>query len=48
MFEVCQSAQKHVNLETLLEDTIKGAIATELLLPTDEIVSTYQRRFEHG
>lgn len=48
MFEVCQSEQRHVNLETLLEDTIKGAVATELLRSEDEIVSTYQRRFDHG
>lgn len=48
MFEVCQSEQRHVDLENLLEETIKGAVATELLRPEDEIVSTYQRRFDHG
>ncbi len=48
MFEVCQSKQKLVDLDTVLEDTIKGALATELLEPTDEIVSLYQRRFDHG
>jgi hypothetical protein len=48
MFEVCQSEQREVNLETLLEETIKGAVATELLRPEDEIVSTYERRFDHG
>lgn len=48
MFEVCQSEQKPVNLETLMEETIRGAISTELLLPGDEIVSLYQRRFDHG
>lgn len=48
MFEVCQSEQREVNLETLLEETIKGAVATELLKPDDEIVSTYERRFDHG
>ena len=48
MFEVCQSAQKPVNLDTLLVDTIKGAVATELLKPNDEIVSTYMRVFDHG
>ncbi|KAI9633342.1 uncharacterized protein MKK02DRAFT_39323 [Dioszegia hungarica] len=48
MFEVCQSEQKPVNLETVLADTIRGAVATSLLLPTDQIVSTYQRRFDHG
>lgn len=48
MFEVCQSDQRHVDLENLLEETIKGAVATELLRPEDEIVSTYLRRFDHG
>ncbi|EIW69004.1 hypothetical protein TREMEDRAFT_31510 [Tremella mesenterica DSM 1558] len=48
MFEVCQSEQKPVNLDTLLKETIKGAIATELLKETDEIVSTYERRFDYG
>ena len=48
MFEVCHSEQRHVNLEGLLEETIKGAVATELLRPEDEIVSTYERRFDHG
>lgn len=48
MFEVCQSEQRHVDLENLLEETIKGAVSTELIRPEDEIVSTYQRRFDHG
>jgi hypothetical protein len=48
MFEVCQSAQKPVDLDTILADTIAGAISTSLLLPTDQIVSTYLRRFDHG
>lgn len=48
MFEVCESKLRKVNHETLLEETIQGAIATDLLKPTDEIVSTYQRRFDHG
>lgn len=48
MFEVCESEQKPVNIESLLADTIAGAISTQLLLPMDEIVSTYLRRFHHG
>ena len=48
MFEVCESKMRPVDHATLLEDTIRGAIATDLLKPTDEIVSTYQRRFDHG
>jgi hypothetical protein len=35
-------------MDTILEETIKGALATELLRDDDEIVSTYVRRFEHG
>lgn len=48
MLEVSESSYKPVNQETLLEDVIKGLIATELLMPEDEIVSTYTRRFDHG
>ncbi|WWC90331.1 uncharacterized protein L201_005264 [Kwoniella dendrophila CBS 6074] len=48
MLEVCQSSEKPVDLDKLMENTIKGAISTELMLPTDEIVSLYERRFDHG
>lgn len=48
MLEVSESSYKPVNHETLLEDCIKGLINTELLEPSDEIVSTYVRRFDHG
>ncbi|WWC93176.1 hypothetical protein V866_000009 [Kwoniella sp. B9012] len=48
MLEVCQSAEKPIDLDTLMEETIKGALSTELMLPTDEIVSIYERRFDHG
>ncbi|KIR50687.1 UDP-galactopyranose mutase [Cryptococcus gattii Ru294] len=48
MFEVCQSADKPVDLENLMKETIKGAVATELMSPTDEIVSFYERRFDYG
>jgi hypothetical protein len=48
MMEVSQSEQKPVDLENLMRDTIRGAIATDLLKPNDEIVSLYQRRFDHG
>ncbi|WVQ68663.1 uncharacterized protein L199_006872 [Kwoniella botswanensis] len=48
MLEVCQSAEKPIDLDTLMEETIKGAVSTELMLPTDEIVSIYERRFDHG
>jgi len=48
MLEVCQSTQRPQNMDTILEETILGALATDLLRPEDEIVSTYVRRFEHG
>lgn len=48
MLEVCQSEQKPVNMDIILAETIAGALATELIKPEDEIVSTYLRRFEYG
>ncbi|KAJ6441368.1 LOW QUALITY PROTEIN: peptidase A1 [Purpureocillium lavendulum] len=49
MLEVSESAaHKPVCHETLLRDCIAGLLATELLRPDNEIVSTYVRRFDHG
>lgn len=48
MLEVSESTMKPVNHDTLLDDCIQGLINTEMLKPTDEIVSTYHRRFDHG
>lgn len=48
MLEVSESSMKPVNQETLLADSIQGLVNTEMLKPTDEIVSTYHRRFDHG
>ena len=48
MLEVSESSMKPVDNENLLADCIKGLVATEMLRPTDEIVSTYHRRFDHG
>lgn len=48
MMEVSESGMKPVDAENLIRDTIAGAIASSLLLPSDEIVSTYHRKFEHG
>ena len=39
---------KPVNHDTLLKECIQGLVNTEMLKPTDEIVSTYHRRFDHG
>ena len=48
MLEVSESSMKPVDHSTLLKDCIQGLINTEMLKPTDEIVSTYHRRFDHG
>jgi protoporphyrinogen oxidase len=48
MLEVSQSTLKEVDEENLLKDCIQGLINTEMILPEDEIVSTYHRRFDHG
>jgi len=48
MLEVSQSTKKPVNEETLLRDCIQGLVNTEMLMPKDEIVSTYHRKFDHG
>ena len=46
--EVSESHLKPVKNETLLEDTIRGCVNTQLLMPDSEIVSTYHRKFTPG
>lgn len=49
MFEVSENKEyKPVNLATIVEETIQGAINTNMIQPGDEIVSIYHRRLEHG
>ncbi|KAL1960914.1 hypothetical protein VTO42DRAFT_5898 [Malbranchea cinnamomea] len=48
MLEVSESSLKPVNSKTILKECIQGLVNTEMLKPTDEIVSTYHRRFDHG
>lgn len=48
MLEVSESSMKPVNNETMIPDNIAGLVNTEMLSPTDEIVSVYHRRFDHG
>lgn len=48
MFEVSESKYKPVNYETIVNETIQGAINTGMIKDTDEIVSIYQKRLEHG
>jgi len=48
MLEVSESSMKAVNNPGLLKECIQGLVNTEMLRPTDEIVSTYHRKFEQG
>ena len=48
MLEVSESSLKPVSNENLLKDSITGLLNTDMLKPTDQIVSTYHRRFDHG
>jgi len=48
MLEVSQSPMKPVDEVDLVKDCIQGLINTTQLLPTDEIVSVYHRKFDHG
>lgn len=48
MLEVSESSYKPVNHPTILDECIAQLIANDMVLPHDEIVSTYVRRFEHG
>eukprot|EP01147_Barroeca_monosierra_P003552 gene3551-6164_t len=48
MFEVSESPLKKVNKDTVVEETIQGALNVHLIQPEDEIVSVYHRRLPHG
>ncbi|KIN03728.1 hypothetical protein OIDMADRAFT_177831 [Oidiodendron maius Zn] len=48
MLEVSESSMKPVDQANILRDSIQGLINTKMIEPTDEIVSTYHRRFDHG
>jgi hypothetical protein len=48
MVEISESSMKPVDSSTLLQDSIRGLLSTSMLQPSDEIVSTYHRRFDHG
>lgn len=48
MLEVSESSMKPVDQANILRDSIQGLINTQMIKPTDEIVSTYHRRFDHG
>ena len=48
MLEVSESSMKPVDHANLLKDSVQGLINTHMIKPTDEIISTYHRRFDHG
>ena len=48
MFEVSESAEKPVNLASIVEDTVRGAINTKLIRGSHEIVSIFHKRLERG
>lgn len=48
MLEVSESTLKPVDTPNLLRDCMRGLLNTEMLQPSDQIVSTYHRRFDHG
>ena len=48
MLEVSESSLKPVDHDNLLKDSIQGLVNTKMILPEDEIVTTYHRRFNHG
>lgn len=49
MFEISENKEhKPVNLATIVEDTIQGALNTNMISARDEIVSVYSIRLEHG
>lgn len=48
MLEISESSMKPVAQGSLLWDSIQGLINTDMIMPEDEIVSTYHRRFDHG
>ncbi|KAF2760053.1 UDP-galactopyranose mutase [Pseudovirgaria hyperparasitica] len=48
MLEISESSMKPVDIANIIRDSLKGLINTEMLKPTDEIVSTYHRAFDHG
>lgn len=48
MVEVSESAQKPVNRDTIIEETIQGLLNTKLIADRDAVHHTWYRRLEHG
>lgn len=48
MFEVSESVKKPVDMATVVAECIQGAINVRLVESSDQIVSIFHRRLEHG
>ncbi|PWN45067.1 putative UDP-galactopyranose mutase [Ceraceosorus guamensis] len=48
MMEVSESHLKPVDAQKILAETVQGCVNTQLMQPTDEIVSLYHRKFTPG
>ncbi|CAI4218208.1 unnamed protein product [Parascedosporium putredinis] len=48
MLEVSESSMKPVDHASLIQESIRGLINTDMISPEDELVSVYHRRFDHG
>jgi protoporphyrinogen oxidase len=48
LFEVSESSVKPVNLKTIVQETIQGAVNTKMIGEKEEIVSIYHHRLERG
>lgn len=48
MAEVSQSTHKHVNPETVVEETIQGMLNTKLIESRDDIISVWYKALEYG
>jgi hypothetical protein len=48
MFEVSETCEKPVDQNSIIGETIRGAINTKLIDPNNEIVSVFHHRLERG
>ncbi len=48
MAEVSESSHKPVDAERVVSETLEGMLATRLINSRDDIISTWNRRLEHG
>jgi hypothetical protein len=46
--EVSESVDKPVNAATVVDDVVQGMLATKFITPSDQIVSKWYQRLDHG